>query len=94
MFLAGVRLTTSKFFKRVALEHVQDTKEGYTSTFRSESMLEKKGIAYTVLRPSGKVLIDDIIYDAYTRGNYIKKDAQIIVINEEGATLQVKENTE
>jgi len=94
MFLGGVRLTTSKFFKRVALEHVQDTKEGYTSTFRSESMLEKKGIAYTVLRPSGRVLIDDIIYDAYTRGIYIKKDAQIIVINEEGATLQVKEDTE
>ncbi len=93
MFLGGVRLTTSKFFKRVALEHVQDTKEGYTSTFRSESMLEKKGIAYTLLRPSGKVLIDDIIHDAYTRGNYIKKDAQIIVINEEGATLQVKEDT-
>ena len=57
-------------------------------------MLEKKGIAYTVLRPSGRVLIDDIIYDAYTRGNYIKKDAQIIVINEEGATLQVKEDRE
>jgi len=94
LFLGGVRLTTSKFFKRVALEHVQDSEEGYTSTFRSESMLEKKGIAYTVLRPSGKVLIDDIIYDAYTRGNYIKKDAQIIVINEEGATLQVKEDTE
>ncbi len=94
MFLGGVRLTTSKFFKRVALEHVQDTKEGYTSTFRSESMLEKKGIAYTVLRPSGRVLIDDIIHDAYTRGNYIKKDAQIIVINEEGPTLQVKEDTE
>jgi len=94
MFLGGVRLTTSKIFKRVALQHVQDKEEGYTSTFRAESMLGKKGLAYTVLRPSGKVLIDDIIYDAYTRGNYIKKDAQIIVINEEGATLKVKEDTE
>ena len=50
-----------------------------------------KGVAYTNLRPSGKIMIDDGIYDAFTRGNYIPKDAVIEVISEEGTSLKVKE---
>ncbi len=90
MFFGGVRLTNTRFFKRIALETVQKRMEGYTSNFKTESLLGKTGKAYTVLRPSGKVLIDDVLYDAYTRGDYIQRDEEVIVIGEEGTSLKVR----
>ena len=35
-------------------------------------------------------MIDGEIYDAYTRGNYIEKDAEVEVISDEGTSLKVK----
>ena len=94
MFFGGVRLTNTRFFRRIALQTVQDRTEGYTSNFKEKSLLGKSGKAYTVLRPSGKVIIDDVLYDAYTRGDYIQKDEEIIVVSEEGTSLKVKKKTE
>ncbi|MEQ9426707.1 MAG: NfeD family protein [Cyclobacteriaceae bacterium] len=92
IFVGGVRLTDSKAFKRVALHDVQNKDDGFSAaSFRKESLLGKSGQAYTNLRPSGKVMIDDNVYDAFTRGDYILKDAQIEVISEEGTSLKVKE---
>lgn len=90
MFLGGVRLTQSHFFKRIALETTFDRSEGYSSNFNKESMVGKKGKAHTILRPSGKVIIDDEIYDAYSRGEHIDRDSDIIVVSEEGTSLKVK----
>ena len=90
MFLGGVRLTNSRLFKRIALQAVQDRSEGYTSNFKQEPMVGKTGTAYTVLRPSGKVMIEGSLFDAYTRGDYIEKNDKIKVINDEGTSLKVK----
>jgi membrane-bound serine protease (ClpP class) len=90
LFFAGVQLTHTQFFNRVALSSVQNRSEGYTAKFRKESLLGMEGTAYTVLRPSGRVQINDEIHDAYTRGEYILKDDPIVVISEEGTTLLVK----
>jgi len=92
MFMAGARLTNSRFFNRIALQDIQDQTEGYTSSFyKSKSMVGKKGIAYTILRPSGRVEIEGEIYDAYTRGNYIEAGIEIEVISDEGTSLKVWE---
>jgi membrane-bound serine protease (ClpP class) len=53
-------------------------------------MTGKTGVAETVLRPSGKVLVDGKLYDAYTRGDYIEKGQPIEVISHEGPALKVK----
>ncbi|MBL6445523.1 nodulation protein NfeD [Fulvivirga sp. 29W222] len=90
LFVGGVRLTNSKVFARVALMDTMGRDQGYTSNFKTESMVGLKGTAYTVLRPSGKVLINEEIYDAYTRGDYIEKDAKIVVLSDEGTSLKVK----
>ncbi len=87
LFLAGGRLADSKFFKRVALT---DTQQGYTSNFVKEPMTGKIGTAYTVLRPSGKVLIEGQLYDAFTRGEYIEKGETVEVLDEETTSLRVK----
>jgi len=93
MFFGGVRMTQTSFFKRVALEEVQDRDKGFTANFKTESFLGRKGTAFTVLRPSGKIMIDDNVYDAFTRGDFIEKGKEIEVVNEEGTSLQVKELT-
>lgn len=93
LFIGGSKITQSRYFQRVALTDTQERAQGYTSSFISEPMKGKVGKAYTVLRPSGKVIIDDQIYDAYTRGDYIDKDADIIVVNDEGTSLQVRRHT-
>lgn len=92
MFLGGVRLANSKVFQRIALSDVQNHDQGFTSSFYKEkSLVGKKGKAYTILRPSGRVEIDGEMYDAFTRGNYIDAGTEIEVISDEGTSLKVKE---
>lgn len=93
LFVGGSRLSRSRYFKRVALTDTQERSQGYTSSFIKEPMQGKVGKTYTVLRPSGKVMIEDQIFDAYTRGDYIEKDVEVIVTSDEGTSLQVKRMT-
>ncbi len=90
MFFGGVQLTNSKFFNRVALTTTQEKSKGYTALFHKESMIGKEGVVHTVLRPSGKVMIDNTLYDALTRGGYLDKGKHISVIGEEGNALVVR----
>jgi membrane-bound serine protease (ClpP class) len=90
MFFGGVRFTESNFFRRVALLDVQNAKEGYTSNFHSRSYMGEQGTAYTVLRPSGKILIGEVVLDASTRGEFVEEGETIKVIGEEGTSLKVK----
>jgi membrane-bound serine protease (ClpP class) len=94
MFFGGIRLTNTRFFKRISLQTVQNRADGYTSSFKEESLLGKSGKAFTVLRPSGKVIIGDVLYDAYTRGDYIQKGEEIVVVSEEGTSLKVRKKTD
>jgi membrane-bound serine protease (ClpP class) len=80
----------SKAFKRLTLQTELTTQEGYTSTFFKESMVGKSGIAYTVLRPSGKILVGDEIFDAYSRNEFIEKGSEVIIIEESTTSLKVK----
>ncbi len=90
LLVFGSKLPDTQFYKKVALTDTQQSSEGYTSNILKGSMLGKKGITHTVLRPSGKVLIGEKIYDAYTRGDYIERGQIVEVISDEGGTLKVK----
>lgn len=90
LFVGGARLTKTKAFNRIALSDTQDAKSGYTVNSFQKDLLGKQGKAQTILRPSGKVLIDGEVYDAFTRGDFIEKDETIEVIGTEGVTLKVK----
>jgi len=91
MFFGGVRLAQSKVFERISLPDTQKRSEGYTSNFNQRSYLGMKGVTYTVLRPSGKILIDDELKDAFTRGEFIDKDKKVEVVDESGTSLRVRE---
>ena len=93
LFFGGARLTETKAFRRMALTDTQEKDQGYTSNFNEEPLVGKIGTAFTVLRPSGKVLIAGKLYDAFTRGEYIEKEESIEVISTESSTLRVKKTS-
>lgn len=91
LFFGGVRLSQSGFFKRISLTDTQAQSDGYTSNFNNTGdLIGKTGTAYTVLRPSGKIMIEDQIYDAFSRGDYIEKGDHVTVLDIEGSTLKVR----
>lgn len=90
LFFGGAKLTQTKAFKNITLNTTQESKKGYSVNVHSHDMIGKTGIAYTVLRPSGKVMIEEQIYDAFTRGDYVEKGDTVEVVATEGVTLKVK----
>jgi membrane-bound serine protease (ClpP class) len=90
LFFGGAKLSNTRAFQRIALMDSQNRSEGYTVNFNSENMRGKRGVAHTVLRPSGKIMIDTELYDAFTRGEFIERGDTIEVIGTEGVTLKVK----
>ncbi len=90
LIFGGSRITNTRAFKRLALNETQESSQGFTVNSTTQTMMGKRGTAHTILRPSGKVLIDNQVYDAFTRGEFVEKDEPIEVIGTEGVTLRVK----
>ncbi len=90
LFVGSAKLADTKYYKHIALTTTQESIEGYNANFVRESMKGKRGIAHTVLRPSGKVMIEENLYDAFTLGDYVEKGAIIEVVDDETTSLKVK----
>ena len=52
--------------------------------------IDQAGTTLTDLFPSGKVIIDDKIYDAITEGTFIEKGSEVVVMRQEGSQLYVR----
>ncbi len=79
-------------FKSISLATTQKRTDGYTSSSYSDSMVGKTGTVHSRLRPSGRILIDGEVYDAYSRGEFVEQGEKIIVISTEGTSLKVKKH--
>jgi len=78
------------FLQRVALTSVQNVSDGYVGIPEEIMVLtDKTGIADTMLRPSGKVRIDDKMYDAMSEFGYIDKGEAIRVTRSESGQVYV-----
>jgi membrane-bound serine protease (ClpP class) len=84
-FYLGQKLfTQTTHFKGFALNTIQETGSGYTSaSAEMKTLVGKTGTAFTVLRPSGKIEVDDDIYDATALTGYIDKGEAIRVVKYE-----------
>lgn len=91
VFVAGNQFMKSAVFNKISLQETLASSDGFTSNFNTESLIGKQGTSYSVLRPSGKVMIDGTIYDAYSRGEFIEEKKTIEVIEQVGGSLKVKE---
>lgn len=83
-YLGQKMFTQTNHFKGFALNTVQETESGYTSaSAQMKTLVGKTGTAFTVLRPSGKIEVEDDIYDATALTGYIDKGEAIRVVKYE-----------
>ncbi|MBC35017.1 MAG: serine protease [Bacteroidetes bacterium] len=86
------KMLTSKSFGHLALESSQEASAGFTiSEDTYVDVIGKEGVAHTVLRPAGKVVIDNEIYDATAITGYIEKGKTVKVIKYETSQIFVME---
>ena len=57
-----------------------------------ESFMGREGKSVTDLRPGGTAIIDDKRLDVVSRGEYIEKDSNLIVVEVTGNQIIVREN--
>ncbi|RLD80486.1 MAG: nodulation protein NfeD [Bacteroidetes bacterium] len=89
-FWISKKLFTTTIFGHLALEAEQLKTEGFsTSNVKYKSMLGKKGVAWSVLRPAGKVSIEGDVFDATAMTGYIEKGDEIEVVKYETGQLFV-----
>lgn len=78
-------------FKNFSLHSVQNKEEGFISVDSSlNKLIGSTGVAHTVLRPSGRVMIDHKVYDAASLYGIIEKGEKIVVVKVESAQLFVE----
>ncbi|MFP4525118.1 MAG: NfeD family protein [Bacteroidales bacterium] len=84
------KILTSPNFSRLVLDSVQNKDEGYIGVDSSYGLLVgKEGVAFTVLRPGGKVEIEGDVYDAVSEYGFIDKGEKIKVISYGTSQLHV-----
>ncbi len=77
-------------FSHLALHTTQQTSEGYIGVEQvAPEIVGKTGVAETVLRPSGKVTVDNEIYDAVTEGAFISQGEKVRVTRYETGQVYV-----
>ncbi len=87
----GKKLFTNRLFgNKLALSTVQNASDGYT-VLQPEfsSIVGKIGVAQTLLRPSGKIFIDENVYDAVAQVGYIEKGETVRIVGYENSNLIV-----
>jgi membrane-bound serine protease (ClpP class) len=88
-FYAFGKLTRSSLFSRVSVQSTLG-KEFVGVDMKEKELIGKKGTAFTILRPSGKVEIEGNIYDATAESGYIEKGETIEVVQYKTAQLFVR----
>ncbi len=84
------QLFTTHAFGHLALDKVQNVEDGYTSASKQyTSMIGVTGVAYTVLRPAGKIIINDELFDATARSGMIEKGEKVTVYGYQNSQLIV-----
>lgn len=91
-FITGARMMQSKRFSRMVLADTMASTEGYhASDVSLSSLVGAAGEALTVLRPSGKIKIGEMSYNATTENGFTAAGTKIAVTRIDGSTIWVKE---
>ena len=84
------KLLTTTAFSNLSLKSEQLTEEGFIGVeTKQQSLIGELGVAHTVLRPSGRVMIQEKIYDAMSEYGLIEKGEAIKVIRYETGQVYV-----
>ncbi|MDG5800384.1 NfeD family protein [Marinilabiliaceae bacterium ANBcel2] len=78
-------------FSKIALNTSQDIDKGYISfDNKGSSLVGEIAITHTVLRPSGKVMLDNEVYDARAIEGFIDKGEKVKIIRYSSGQLNVR----
>ncbi|MCB8963911.1 MAG: nodulation protein NfeD [Bacteroidales bacterium] len=87
------RLLTSTMFPNLALNSELSGESGFVGIdLHIKNMVGMEGVAITVLRPSGKVQINDQWFDAVSEFGFIDKGEFVKVVKDEAGQLYVVRN--
>lgn len=89
LFLAK-RLPTSKLWSRLVLKDAETTQGGYISAQDYVQYIGKEGIAETLLRPAGSILIEGVRLDVISEGKYIQPGTRVKVVDVTGNRILVQ----
>ena len=84
------KLLTTTAFSNLSLKSEQRTEDGFIGVeTKQQSLIGELGVAHTVLRPSGRVMIQENLYDAMSEYGLIEKGEAIKVIRYETGQVYV-----
>ena len=84
------KLLTSTAFGRLSLRSEQRIEEGFIGVeTKQKNLVGETGVAHTVLRPSGRVMIKDKLYDAKSEYGFIEKGEAVKVMRYETGQVYV-----
>lgn len=87
----GQKILSSTRFGELSLFTTQKSSEGFVSVDISlKEYVGKKGIASTLLRPSGKITVDDELFDATAETGFIDKGENVIIVKFENQQMIVR----
>lgn len=85
-----VFMSSRGFFSTMALNYDEKKENGFISVDMTyKEMVGKTGVAYTVLRPSGRVEIDNELYDAMSMVGFIDRGEKVKIIKHGTGQLHV-----
>jgi membrane-bound serine protease (ClpP class) len=87
MIAMSGRIGKKGLFRRISLN--TDLENALPPTVLT-GLVGKTGVAYTVLRPSGKVMIEGEIYDGVSETGFIEKGTNVQVVRFENAQVYVE----
>lgn len=80
----------TEIYKKIIPFTPQKSSDGFSISKGYEKLIGSSGTTITDLRPSGRIIINDNIYQAISHGNYIDKDSKILVDGIDENQLKVK----
>lgn len=81
------KIGSKGMFRKVALH--KDLEDAHSSPSLT-ALIGKEGTAFTVLRPSGKVMIDGELYDGVSESGFIDKGTVVKVVRFENAQVYIE----
>lgn len=91
-FYTAQKVLKTQFLGHLALKTEETTDEGYTaSDSQLKNLIGLDAITATILRPSGRIIIDNTYYDAIAETSYIERNKTVTIIDYQNMQLIVRE---
>jgi len=91
VYLAKKLLTTTNQHIKIALNDVQNTDDGYSVADQKYlQMIEMVAQSFSVLRPAGKIILNNEVFDAVTEGDWIDKGENVKIVSYINGQLVVR----